>query len=75
MLVISNLTEAQYALVTEDNSTRRSNEFLEPPCVDPVKDLNYPPLSGVTLSPECLSRAKRQSDLDVQSSDSEYNVL
>ena len=72
MVAIGNLTQAQYALVTEENSTRQNPEELNPDCTDPFKDLNLPPNQGVTLSPECPQRAKRQT-VEI-TSDSEFTL-
>ncbi|XP_064389266.1 uncharacterized protein LOC135337282 [Halichondria panicea] len=62
MVAIGNLTDAQYALVTEDNSTRLGEEELNPACADPLADLNVLPIPGVTPSPNCVQRQKRQAD-------------
>ncbi len=67
MVAIGNLTDAQYALVTEDNSTRLGEEELNPVCTDPEGDLNLPPIPGVTPSPNCIRMQKRQADIMILS--------
>ena len=64
MVAIGNLTQAQFALVTEDNDTRRTPEELNPPCADPFEDLGLQPIDGVTPAPDCVRmRKKRQADV------------
>ncbi len=64
MVAIGNLTEAQYSLVTEDNSTRLSEADSNPECADPLKDLDLRPIPGLTPSPNCVRgrRRKRQAN-------------
>ena len=63
MVAISNLTQAQYALVTEENSTRQDPDVLNPPCINPSTDLNLPPNPDLKLSPDCVQRRKRQAEI------------
>ncbi len=72
MVAIGNLTDAQYALVTEDNSTRLGEEELNPACADPLADLNVQPIPGVTPSPNCVQRRKRQEENMLLISDSMF---
>ncbi len=74
IIAIGNLTDAQYALVTEDNSTRLGEEELNPMCTDPEADLNLQPIPGVTPSPNCVRMQKRQAD-NVMLSDSMLLIL
>ena len=73
MVAIGNLTQAQFALVTEDNDTRRTPEQLNPPCADPFEDLGQQPIPGVTPAPDCVrTRKKRGADMGMSDSECFY---
>ncbi len=67
MVAIGNLTDAQYSLITEDNSTRLSEEEINPECADPQDDLGLPVIPGAER-PSCVqARRRRQTDSESMS--------
>lgn len=63
MAAINRLTEAQYSLIRENNSTRLSEEEINPECAHPQDDLGLPIIPGVTPSPNCVQRRSRRASL------------
>ena len=61
MSAINNLTQAQFDLVTEDNSTRLDNDFVNPTPIDDVNALGRQPRirrqTGLITDSQCVLHA------------------